>query len=70
MKIRRIRMVLPARLAADAHGLARQAGNQIGAQLQQADTPQPSYAVTLAGNGRNAAQLARAAADAIGTRRR
>ncbi|MGB3336092.1 MAG: hypothetical protein WBA73_02830 [Devosia sp.] len=69
MRIRRIRMVLPARLAADAHGLARQAGTEIAARLEQAAAPQPGYAVTVPGNGRNAAQLARAAADAIGTRR-
>lgn len=65
MRIRRIRIVLPARLAPEALATARLTGREIVAALEKGGVPAGPLSTRLAGAGRPAPMLARAAAAAL-----
>ncbi|MXP65359.1 hypothetical protein E0493_18585 [Roseomonas sp. M0104] len=66
MRIRRLRLVLPARLAPTATQDARRIAEAAGAALAGAEAPPGRIAVTLPGLGRPAAALAADAGGRLG----
>ncbi|WP_020180057.1 hypothetical protein [Methylopila sp. M107] len=65
MKIRRIRIVLPSRLAPEALATARATGAEIARALANGATPQGGCAVTLADRGEPGPMFARSAGAAV-----
>lgn len=69
MKIRRIRILLPARLRRDGEAAGRAIAEQVAVTLAEpvADAGRSRLTVSLPGNGRSAAALARDSAQALGS---